>query len=180
MKNRTCTILIPVRMGSSRLPNKPLKEIAGKPLLKWVIELAQNINFEASLIVLTEDKLIKDFVDSLGVECFLTDKFHKNGTSRILEILDNIDSDFIINLQGDEPLVDPMDISNLYEKIKSSDSDVASLCHEVDNLEAEDPSNVKVVLILINMLFISVDQKFLSEQKLFILIKVFTHLKKLL
>ena len=44
MKNRTCTILIPVRMGSSRLPNKPLKDIAGKPLLKWVIELAQNIN----------------------------------------------------------------------------------------------------------------------------------------
>ena len=50
MKNRACTILIPVRMGSSRLPNKPLKEIAGKPLLKWVIELAQNVNFEASLI----------------------------------------------------------------------------------------------------------------------------------
>ena len=145
MKNRTCTILIPARMGSSRLPNKPLKEIAGKPLLKWVIELAQNINFEASLIVLTEDKLIKDFVDSLGVECFLTDKFHKNGTARILEIIDSIDSDFIINLQGDEPLVNPIDLSNLYETIKFGDSDIASLCHEVDNLEAEDPSNVKVV-----------------------------------
>ena len=145
MKNRACTILIPVRMGSSRLPNKPLKEIAGKPLLKWVLELAQNINFEASLIVLTEDKLIKDFVDSLGVECFLTDKVHKNGTARILEILDSIDSDFFINLQGDEPLVNPIDLSNLYETIKSGDSDIASICHEVDNLEAEDPSNVKVV-----------------------------------
>ncbi len=145
MKSRACTILIPVRMGSSRLPNKPLKEIAGKPLLKWVIELAQNINFEASLIVLTEDKIIKDFVDSLGVECFLTDKFHKNGTARILEILDSIDSDFVINLQGDEPLVNPLDLSNLYEMIKSGDSDIASICHEVDNLEAEDPSNVKVV-----------------------------------
>ena len=145
MKNRTCTILIPVRMGSSRLPNKPLKELAGKPLLKWVIDLAQNINFKASLIVLTEDKIIKDFVDSLGVECFLTDKSHKNGTARILEILDSIDSDFIINLQGDEPLVNSTDLSNLYEIIKSSDSDIASICHEVDNLEAEDPSNVKVV-----------------------------------
>ena len=145
MKNRNCTILIPARMGSSRLPNKPLKEIAGKPLLKWVIELAQNINFEASLKVLTEDKLIKDFVDSLGVQCFLTDKFHKNGTARILEILESIDSDFIINLQGDEPLVNPIDLSNLYEMIKSGDSDIASICHEVDNLVAEDPSNVKVV-----------------------------------
>ena len=145
MMNNTCTILIPVRMGSSRLPNKPLKEIAGKPLLKWVIELAQNINFKASLIVLTEDKIIKDFVDSIGVDCFLTNKFHKNGTSRILEILDSIHSDFIINLQGDEPLLNPLDLSNLYETIKSSDSDIASICHEVDNLEAEDPSNVKVV-----------------------------------
>ena len=145
MKNRNCTILIPARMGSSRLPNKPLKEIAGKPLLKWVIELAQNINFEASLKVLTEDKLIKDFVDSLGVQCFLTDKFHKNGTARILEILESIDSDFIINLQGDEPLINPIDLSNLYEMIKSGNSDIASICHEVDNLVAEDPSNVKVV-----------------------------------
>ena len=145
MKNRSCTILIPVRMGSSRLPNKPLKDIAGKPLLKWVIELAQNINFKASLIVLTEDKIIKDYVDSLGVECFLTDKLHKNGTARILEILDSLDSDFIINLQGDEPLVNPIDLNNLYETIKSGDSDLASICHEVDNLEAEDPSNVKVV-----------------------------------
>ncbi len=145
MLKRTCTILIPVRMGSSRLPNKPLKDIAGKPLLKWVIELAQKINFKASIIVLTEDKIIKDYVDSLGVECFLTDKLHKNGTARILEILDSIDSDFIINLQGDEPLVNPIDLSNLYETIKSGDSDIASICHEVGNLEAEDPSNVKVV-----------------------------------
>ena len=145
MMNSTCTILIPVRMGSSRLPDKPLKEIAGKPLLKWVIELAQNINFKASLIVLTEDKIIKDFVDSLGVDCFLTDKLHRNGSSRILEILDNIDSDFIINIQGDEPLVNPIDLSNIYEEIKSDDTDIASICHEIDNLEAEEPSNVKVV-----------------------------------
>ena len=145
MENKACTILIPVRMGSSRLPNKPLKQIAGKPLLHWVIELAQNVDFHKSLMVLTEDKLIYDFVDNLGVKCFLTDKFHKNGTERILEILDDIKSDFIINLQGDEPLVNPMDLSNLYETIKSSDVDIASICHEVDSLEAEDPSSVKVV-----------------------------------
>ena len=145
MENKTCTIVIPARMGSTRLPNKPLKQIAGKPLLKWVIELAQNINFNKSLIVLTEDKMIYDYVDDLGVKCFLTDKFHKNGTARILEILDHIDSEFIINLQGDEPLINPKDLSDLYKTIKNSDVDIASICHEVDNLEAEDPSNVKVV-----------------------------------
>jgi len=145
MKNKTCTIVIPARMGSSRLPSKPLKKIAGKPLLKWVIELAQNVNFNASLIVLTEDRIIKKFVDSLGVACFITDKLHKNGTARVLEILDRIDSDFIINLQGDEPLVNPIDLSNLYETIKSNGLDIASICHEIDSLEAQDPSNVKVV-----------------------------------
>ena len=145
MENKTCTIVIPARMGSSRLPNKPLKKLAGKPLLKWVIELAQNVDFNKSLIVLTEDKIIYDFVDDLGVKCLLTEKVHKNGTSRILEIIDHIESDFIINLQGDEPLVNPIDLSNLYETIKSSDVDIASICHEVDSLEAEDPSNVKVV-----------------------------------
>ena len=145
MKDKTCTIVIPARMGSSRLPNKPLKQLAGKPLLKWVIELAENANFNKSLIVLTEDKIIYDFVDNLGVKCFLTDKIHKNGTSRILEILDHIESDFIINLQGDEPLVKPSDLNELYEKINSSDADIASICHEVDSLEAEEPSNVNVV-----------------------------------
>ena len=148
MKDKTCTIVIPARMGSSRLPNKPLKQLAGKPLLKWVIELAENANFNKSLIVLTEDKIIYDFVDDLGVKCFLTNKIHKNGTSRILEILDHIESDFIINLQADEPLVNPTDLADLYEKIKSSDVDIASICHEVNSLEAEEPSNVKVVFDL--------------------------------
>ena len=145
MENKTCTIVIPARLGSKRLANKPLKDIAGKPMIKWVIEAAQNVSFNSSVIVATEDKEIKDLVDSLGVNCFLTKKFHKNGTERILEILDHIDSEFIINLQGDEPLVNPIDLNNLHKAIKSSDVDVASICHEVDNLEAEEPSNVKVV-----------------------------------
>ncbi len=145
MKNKNCTIIIPARMGSSRLPNKPLKQIAGKPLIKWVVELAQNVNFKASLIILTEDKIIKEYIESIGVECFLTDKLHKNGTARILEILDDIDSDFIINLQGDEPLVNPIDLNDLYEMINSSNADIATICHEVDSLEANAPSSVKVV-----------------------------------
>ena len=57
MENKNCTIVIPARMGSTRLPNKPLKKLAGKPLLQWVIELAKNVSFNAILIVLTEDGL---------------------------------------------------------------------------------------------------------------------------
>ena len=86
---------------------KLLIDIAGKPLIKWVIELALKVDFAAE-VVLTEDNIIKDFVEDLGIKSFLTDKDIKNGTERILEILDSIDSDFIINLQGDEPLVNPI------------------------------------------------------------------------
>ncbi len=145
MGNKTCTIVIPARLGSKRLANKPLKDIAGKPMIKWVIEAAQNVSFNSSVIVATEDKKIKDLVETLGINCFLTKKLHKNGTERILEVLDHIDSDFIINLQGDEPLVNPIDLNNLNREIKLSDADVVSICHEVNNLEADEPSNVKVV-----------------------------------
>ncbi len=146
MENSDVAIVIPARMGSKRLINKPLKDIAGKPLLKWVIESAQKVNFNCSLIVLTEDTIIKDFVNSLGVKCFLTNKSHKNGTERLLEIFEKINVNYFINLQGDEPLIDPNDIDSLYKKIKTNSFDVVSMCHEIEEREAENPSNVKVVL----------------------------------
>ena len=145
MDKNTSAIVIPARIGSKRLPNKLLIDIAGKPLISWVIEAALKVDFKAEVIVATDDNRIKKVSEDLGIKSFLTSSGIKNGTERILAILDHIDSDFIINLQGDEPLVNPIDLNNLHKAIKSSDVDVASICHEVDNLEAEEPSNVKVV-----------------------------------
>ena len=146
MKPSEVAIVIPARMGSKRLENKPLKYIAGKPLIKWVIEAAQNVNFNPLVIVATEDKIIKDYVESLGIECYVSDKNHRNGTERLLEIFEDINVSYYINLQSDEPLIDPCDLNHLYEKIKSNNFELVSICHEVDAIEAEKPSNVKVVL----------------------------------
>ncbi len=145
MDKSTSAIVIPARIGSKRLPNKALIDVAGKPLISWVIEAALKVDFKAEVIVATDDNRIKKVAEDLGIKSFLTCRDIKNGTERILDILDHIDSEFIINLQGDEPLVNPIDLNNLHNSIKSSDADVVSICHEVDNLEAEEPSNVKVV-----------------------------------
>ncbi len=143
--DKTSAIVIPARIGSKRLPNKSLIDIAGKPLISWVIKAALKVDFTAEVIVATDDNRIKEISEDLGIKSFLTSKDTKNGTERILEILDHIDSEFIINLQGDEPLVNPIDLNNLHREIKSSDADVVSICHEANNLEAEETSNVKVV-----------------------------------
>ena len=145
MDNKGCTIVIPARIDSKRLPQKPLLDIAGKSLINWVIEVALKVNFKTEIIVVTDDIRIKEVAEKSGAKSIITSKDIKNGTERILEILDQIDSEFVINLQGDEPLVDPNDLNYLFEKIKSNDSDIVSLCHEIDDFEANDPSNVKVV-----------------------------------
>ena len=119
MNDNTCAIVIPSRIGSNRLPNKPLLNVAGKPLISWVIEAAFKVDFKPEVIVATDDKRIKKLAESLGAKSIMTSKDCKNGTARILEIIDEIDTEFIINLQGDEPLVSPNDLNNLFIAIKS-------------------------------------------------------------
>ena len=145
MDNKTCAIVIPARMGSKRLPNKPILDIAGKPLITWVISIASKVRFRSEIIVVTDDIRIKDISEGLGTRSILTSKENQNGTERILEVLDEIEADFIINLQGDEPLINPSELNDLFNEIKSKNADIISICHEVDHIEAEDPSNVKVV-----------------------------------
>ena len=145
MDKKKCTIVIPARIGSTRLPNKPLINLAGKPLLSWVIESALKVNFACEIVVVTDDKRIQKLSEDLGVKSIITHHDHQNGTERILEILNFINSEFVINLQGDEPLVNPIDLNLLFKEIQINNFDVASLCHEMTPLEARNSSNVKVV-----------------------------------
>ena len=80
----------------------------------------------------------------MGIRSILTSKENQNGTERILEVLDEIEADFIINLQGDEPLINPSELNDLFNEIKAKNADIVSICHEVDQIEAEDPSKVKL------------------------------------
>ena len=103
-------VVIPARYGSSRLPGKPLALIHGKPMIQYVIEAAlQAIEIE-HLYVATEDSRIHKFVSSLGVQAIMTSPTALTGTDRIAEAIQELDYDIIVNVQGDEPMVDPNDI----------------------------------------------------------------------
>lgn len=99
--------VIPARYGSSRLPGKPLLEIAGKPLVLWVVERALAASTVSRVIVATDDARIFDTVTGAGFEAKMTRADHASGTDRVAEVARGLDAEIIVNVQGDEPLIDP-------------------------------------------------------------------------
>ena len=106
----TPVILIPSRMASTRLPNKPLADIAGKPMIVQVYERAMEADI-ADVVVAADDERIADAVRAAGGKVVLTDPNHPSGSDRIFEALNQIDTDgrydVVINVQGDLPTLDP-------------------------------------------------------------------------
>ena len=139
------SIVIPSRMSSTRLPGKPLKLIAGKPLVYWVIQVALKVKNINRVILATDSIEIMQVAKDLNIESFLTSKSHKSGTERVLEISKKVDSEFFINLQGDEPLIDPRDIEYLIGNLSNSNFDVVTLAHKIGLEDAKNPSRVKVI-----------------------------------
>jgi 3-deoxy-manno-octulosonate cytidylyltransferase (CMP-KDO synthetase) len=102
-------IVIPARLASTRLPEKPLLPIAGKPLVVWVLEAAQRSGADFVLVA-ADDQRIVDVVQSAGGEALLTSPAHTSGTDRLAEVADQRqfdDETILVNWQGDEPLLDP-------------------------------------------------------------------------
>jgi 3-deoxy-manno-octulosonate cytidylyltransferase (CMP-KDO synthetase) len=121
-------IIIPARIGSTRLPNKPLKDIAGKTLIERVVDQAKKTTAK-SIHVATDSEEIMDHCNEINVEALLTSSDHKTGSDRIFEscdILKLLDQELIINIQGDEPFIDPKDIENL-ESNELENNDVVKL-----------------------------------------------------
>ena len=145
MDQKKVSIVIPARIGSTRLPNKPLKIIAGKPLVYWVIKAALKVKNKSQIILATDNLEIMKVGSELNIKSILTSTSHKSGTERLLEVAKSVDSDYFINLQGDEPLIDPGDIEYLIKKLIESDLDIVTIAHEIDFDEAKDPSKVKVI-----------------------------------
>lgn len=125
--------VIPARYKSSRFPGKPLADIHGKPMLWWVYQQCKKVEEFNGVYVATDDDRIFDTCKSLGVEVLMTSDAHKTGTDRIGEVARRIPADLIVNIQGDEPLLEPytikaaiepfytnpkLEISNLMTKIK--------------------------------------------------------------
>ena len=97
--------VIPARYGSTRFPGKPLASIAGKPLLQWVWEGAKQSRHIARVLVATDDSRIAKVAKGFGAEVIMTRSDHPSGTDRIAEATQNLQADWILNLQGDEPLI---------------------------------------------------------------------------
>ena len=119
-------------MSASRLKGKPLLEINNLPIICHVVKKAKKANI-GDVIVATEDKEIVDAVESNGGKALMT-KNHRTGSDRIYEGLKKIkanDIDYVINLQGDEPLIDPLDIINLNNLMIKNNSDIGTLAAEI-------------------------------------------------
>jgi len=99
--------IIPSRYSSTRLEGKPLIDIAGKPMIQWVYESAQKAQLIDQVIVATDDRRILETVSHFGGKAERTSAHHLSGTDRIAEVAANLPCDIIVNLQGDEPLMDP-------------------------------------------------------------------------
>ncbi len=144
------TVLIPARYASTRLPGKPLADIAGKPMVVRVAERAQRAGADR-VVVATDDARIRAAVEAHGIGACLTRADHPTGTDRLAEaasLLGLADDAIVVNVQGDEPLLSPSLIRSVAEKIKAhSDAAIATACHPIaDPGEAFNPNVVKVVL----------------------------------
>ena len=130
-------IIIPSRMSASRLPGKPLLKINGISMISHVFQKAKEANI-GDVFVATEDQEIIDDVKNNGGQAILTSKNPKTGTDRIYEAIKKIevkDTELIMNLQGDEPLMDIVDIRNLHNHMVKTKSKIGTLASEISNHE---------------------------------------------
>jgi len=140
--------IIPARMESSRFPGKVLAPIGGKPLLEWVIDRARQATQLDQLLVATDSEMVLTFCRSLGVAAVMTRADHPSGSDRVFEAASTTDAELIVNIQGDEPLIDPTLIDALAERLKQDAAcDMVTAATPITTLpDLSDPSVVKVVL----------------------------------
>ena len=144
------TVLIPARFASTRLPGKPLADIAGKPMVVRVAERAQGSG-AARVVVATDDARVEAAVAAHGIAVCMTRADHPTGTDRLAEaaaLLALPDDAIVVNVQGDEPLLDPALMRRMAEVLVARpDAAIATACHPIDDAaEAFNPNVVKVVL----------------------------------
>lgn len=147
LKNKA-VILIPSRLGSTRLPNKPLADIQGKPMIVRVADQAKKTDISNVYVACAEPEIEKE-LEKYGYNSILTDPNHPSGTDRINEALSKIKGDFeyIINLQGDLPTIDPKIVSQLLELLANSDYDITTAVAKIKiEEERANPNVVKAIV----------------------------------
>jgi len=147
--SQSFTVVIPARYASSRLPGKPLRELAGRPMLQHVFEAAQQCG-AAQVIIATDDERIQQAASVFGADVCMTSPDHASGTDRLAEVVDQRGLDeasIVVNLQGDEPLMPPALLKQVADNLAvHADASIATLATPmVAAGEFFDPNVVKVV-----------------------------------
>ena len=151
--------VIPARFASTRFNGKPLELICGKPMIEWVYKRSIKSKLD-DVVVATDDKRIYDTVLNFGGKAIMTRTDHLNGTDRIIEVIKSEEYgkyEFVINIQGDEPIIDPESINILINKYNEERAEIITLKEEIKDInDKENPNVVKVVTDLFdNALYFS-------------------------
>ena len=137
--------LIPARYGSSRFPGKPLADINGKSMIQRVFEQAKKSDLD-HVVVATDDHRIFDTVVKFGGQAIMTSTNHQCGTDRCVEALEKISikSDLVVNIQGDEPFIQPQQINLVLGAFQKIETPIVTLAKTIDNEDLKNPNVVKV------------------------------------
>lgn len=140
--------VIPARWASSRFPGKPLAPIAGKPMIQWVYERASQASLVQDTIVATDDERIYEAVTAFGGHVQMTPNDLTSGTDRVAYVAKELEADVVINVQGDEPLIDPEAVDQVAETLLSDDNAVmGTLARKItDGRELDNYNMARVVL----------------------------------
>ena len=138
--------IIPARFASTRFPGKPLVLIDGKTMLQRVYEQASKSQLH-QVVIATDDTRIFDAATDFGAQAVMTSAHHRSGTDRIAEVAKAFDAEIVVNIQGDEPFIEPSQINLLVDFLKSHEAiEIATLCKQItDHEQLMSPNVVKVV-----------------------------------
>jgi 3-deoxy-manno-octulosonate cytidylyltransferase (CMP-KDO synthetase) len=146
MKVDAAIAIIPARFNSTRFPGKPLVEIDGKTLIEHVYRQVEQAVLVSEILVATEDARIADAVRRFGGTAVMTRDDHPSGTDRLAEAAEELPADaLVVNVQGDEPMINPADIDEAIAAARLGDAEIVTLMTRLDPNQADDPNRVKVV-----------------------------------
>ena len=145
-RNATAAVIIPARFASTRFPAKIIASETGKPLVQHVVEQVRRCRLVSRILVAIDDSRIADALSRFGTHCVMTSAAHPSGTDRIAEVASKLSDDIVVNVQGDEPEIEPEIIDSLIERLQNSDDDMATAATPFPaGADPGDPNLVKVI-----------------------------------
>ncbi len=143
----TVLAILPARYGSTRFPGKPLTPISGKPMIQHVWERTREAKHVDAVVVATDDERIQEACIAFGADVEMTATTHPTGTDRLAEVAVRFEHDLIVNVQGDEPLIEGFVVDAAIEALlQDDDAAMSTIVHRAEPEAFDDPNRVKVVV----------------------------------